>query len=109
MIKIVNGCPVEMSADDVSALLAEREAAAMLAEPVPKSISHTQGEIILHRMGLLDTVEQMVAVADKETQIAYRANIWNRTSPTLNALAAALGLSSDQLDDLFRQAAAIEI
>lgn len=34
---------------------------------------------------------------------------WQRTSPFLNAAATALGLTSEQLDDLFIQASGIEL
>jgi len=34
---------------------------------------------------------------------------WQRTSPFLNEAAAALGLTNEQLNDLFRQAAEIQL
>ena len=72
------------------------------------TISPLQAKVALHRAGLLTTVEAMVAAGDTETQLAWaNATEFTRTSPLLNGMAEALGLTSEQLDDLFTVASQI--
>ena len=74
----------------------------------PTSVSPAQARLALLGAGLLDQVEAIVAAADVPTQIAWRnASVIERNSPTVAALAAALGLTDAQLDDLFTTAAGI--
>ena len=76
--------------------------------PVPGSVTAFQARAALLAAGLLDEVEAAVAAADRLTQTAWEyAQAFERTSPTIAALAAALGLTDAQLDDLFRAAAKI--
>jgi hypothetical protein len=80
-----------------------------MVEPEPttevESITPRQAKLALYGAGLLDTVEAMIAEADRVVQIHYHeATAWYRNDPVLAGLAAALGLSSEQLDDLFLQA-----
>lgn len=76
---------------------------------VPYSVTRFQARAALLAAGLLPSVEAAIASADQFTQIAWvDAQEFRRESPTMNALAVVLGLSSAQLDDLFRQAATIE-
>jgi hypothetical protein len=75
---------------------------------IPSSVSPAQARLALHGAGLLTRVEAIVAAADVPTQIAWNnASIIERTSPTVAALAGALGLTDAQLDDLFTAAAGI--
>lgn len=75
---------------------------------VPASVSAFQARAALFAAGLLDDVEAAVAAADRLTRIAWEsAQAFERGSPTIATLAAALGLSDEQLDDLFRAAAEI--
>lgn len=93
---------------DLAAAQAEIDRLTALIPPPVNAISKAQGKIILHRVGLLATVEQMVAAADAETQIWWAdATIWERENTVLSQLASALGLSAVQVDELF--AAAKEI
>lgn len=76
---------------------------------VPTVISPLQGRLALKRANLLDLVEAAIVQANGETQIWWEyATLWHRTHPLLNALAASLGLSSEQVDELFTVAGAIE-
>lgn len=80
--------------------------------PVPKVVSRAQARIALHGAGLLSQVEALIAdpATDPVMVIAYNdAQEFNRNSPTLAALATALGLTDADLDDLFRAAAAVEL
>ena len=76
---------------------------------VPYSVTRFQARAVLAAAGLLASVEAAIASADQFTQIAWAdAQEFRRESPTMNGLAAVLGLTEAQLDDLFRQAATIE-
>lgn len=78
-------------------------------DPVPETISRFQARAALMQADLLATVEAAVAEADPLTQLAWAEAVeWQRSSPTINALGAALGLTEAQIDDLFRAAAAIQ-
>jgi hypothetical protein len=71
-----------------------------------ESITPRQAKLALYGAGLLDQVETMVAAADKAVQIHYQESvIWYRSDPVLNGLAVELGMSSEQLDELFASAA----
>lgn len=77
-------------------------------EPVPAAVSKFQAQAALYAAGLLDDVEAAVSAADRFVQLAWQgATVFERTSPTIAALGAAIGLSDADLDDLFREAAKI--
>ena len=81
------------------AVLLERERAAMSCTPV-------QIRLALHRAGLLETVEAIVA-ADPEAAIVWEyATVILRSSPLIDALAAP-PFTPELIDDLFRAAALI--
>ena len=72
---------------------------------VPEFVTAVQGRLALHRAGLLVTVEQAVATANGETQIFWEYSAeWHRNNTVLSALAEAIGLTSEQVDDMFRTA-----
>lgn len=94
-----------------AAALATNPPAAPVVEvpdPVPQVVSRFQARAALHQAGLLTAAEAAVAAADTLTQIAWAdAQEFRRNSPTIAALAASIGLTETQIDDLFRQAATI--
>lgn len=62
----------------------------------------------LSTMGLYDTVEGIVKQAGLPTKIYWQtASTWRRTSPIIADLAGQLGMSEEELDDFFIQAAKI--
>ena len=76
--------------------------------PVPEKVSRFQARAALYQAGLLAGVESFVASASPLIQIAWAdAQEFQRTSPTINALATQLGWTEGQVDDLFRAAAQI--
>ena len=83
--------------------------------PVPHQVTRAQGKAALIVAGLWDDVLAYVEAIDdpQEKLLALVAlndtTHWNRDSPMLNTAAAALGLTEQQLDDLFIQAATIEL
>jgi hypothetical protein len=78
--------------------------------PIPEIVSRFQARAALLYAGKLADAEAAVAASgDALTQLAWAEAVeWKRTSPALNALAAAIGMSSSEIDDLFRTAATIE-
>lgn len=79
------------------------------APPVPEAVTARQARLALLGTGLLATVEQaLAALPDIEGEVArieweYALEI-RRDSPLIAALAPALGLTANQVDDLFRAA-----
>lgn len=75
---------------------------------VPTTITPLQAKLQLHRVGLLDEVEAMVAT-DVEVRLywEYALEI-RRDHPTLLTMATALGLSDEQLDMMFIEAGKIQ-
>jgi hypothetical protein len=93
-------------AAQVSDLQAEIEA--LKNPPSPQSITPRQAKLALYGAGLLDEVEAMVAQADRAVQIHYHESVtWLRNDPVLIGLAAQLGMTAEQLDKLFIQAATL--
>jgi len=71
-------------------------------EPVPFEVTRAQGKLALLNAGLLANAQAAATAAGQAAEIAFNdALTYERTSPTLNALATALGLSSGDLDSLF--------
>ncbi|WP_373054609.1 hypothetical protein [Thioalkalivibrio sp.] len=73
-------------------------------------VSRFQAKAALSNAGMLATVQAMMD--DPSTPEVYRlawqdATEFRRTSPTLTAMNAVLGLTDEQLDDLFVAAASI--
>jgi len=77
---------------------------------VPQSVSRFQARGALHLAGLLETVENaMAASTDKMAQLAWEeAQEFKRESPTILSITAALGMTDEQLDNLFTVAATID-
>lgn len=69
---------------------------------VPLTISTLQGKLQLIKMGLLDTLELIIAQAGAEERIYWEyATTWERTSLILNRLAPTIGMSQTDLDNFF--------
>jgi hypothetical protein len=84
--------------------------ASLPRQSVVNTITPLQAKLALHGIGLLATVESLIAAADVPTQLAWReATAFSRTSPLLNSMATALGMTSEQVDALFLSAATIEV
>jgi hypothetical protein len=80
--------------------------------PVPATIKASQARVALHRAGLLASVTALVdnPATDAEIKIFWEYEVdLDRDSPALNAMAGALGLTQEQLDDLFRTASLVAI
>lgn len=69
-----------------------------------------QGRMALSNAGLLAQAQAAVDAGTEETKLAWEyAIIWERTSPLVESLGAALGLNADQIDDLFKAAQKITV
>ncbi|WP_144981205.1 hypothetical protein [Halomonas sp. C22] len=88
----------------------------MLAEsmmPVPESVTSRQGMEQLIRSGLDEQVDDAInGITDiVERKLARnwldKASIWERNNPQLLAIGNALGLSTEDVDSLFIQAATL--
>ena len=78
---------------------------------VPQVVSRFQARAALHLAGVLPAIEALMSdpQTDALSRIAWQdAQEFRRTSPTVLAMAAAVGLTGEQLDDLFTTAAGIE-
>ena len=74
-------------------------------------VSRFQARAALLQAGLLDDIEAYMAdpATDPFVRIAWQdAQVFKRQSPTVLSLQPLLGLTDEQLDDLFRFAATIE-
>ena len=81
----------------------------LAAERADMVVSRFQARAALHAAGLLPQAEAAVSQADALTRIAWAdAVVFQRTSPTIAAMAATLGLTETQVDDLFRAAMGVK-
>lgn len=86
-------------------------------QPVPQMVSRFQARAAMLAApataggfgNLLEQIDAAVAASDNAfIRLAWAEAVeWRRDSPTVNALGGAVGVSSDMLDELFRQAAGI--
>lgn len=82
---------------------------------IPQQVTRAQGKAALITSGLWSDVESYVDSITDPTEKALAlvalndTTHWQRTSPFLNSAAVALGLSDEDLDNLFIQASEIEL
>lgn len=75
---------------------------------VPQKVSRAQFILALLQLDLLDEVEAAIATADRATQINYKERLeFERNYPLMLTMAAALGKTERELDDLFVLAAGL--
>jgi hypothetical protein len=108
MIKIqsINAATGETVVRDATpAEVAEIEALRNAPPPVPHRVTRRQARLALLNAGLLDAVEAAIANAPPAVRITYEdATEWWRDDPLIASLSASLGLTTEQVDDLFLQA-----
>ena len=108
--------PVDLSNTEYKAYLKWAEIEGNVAEPfvppstVPLYISKAQGKIALIDAGLWPQVVSFIdSISDPIEKMKAEVSLndtyeWRRDSPFLNTAAEAIGLSSDDLDNLFKTA-----
>ncbi len=75
---------------------------------VPETVTPRQARLALIAAGLDDDVDAYFAAQPKAVQVAWEfATEYHRDDPIISAAAAAIGLTGQQVDDLFIQAAAL--
>lgn len=79
----------------------ETRIAELTAEPEVPIVSRRQARLALLQMELLGTIEATVSQSPKAVQIEYEGDIWRRDNPTLIAMAQALGMGDEQIDQFF--------
>jgi hypothetical protein len=78
------------------------------ADPIP-DVSSAQAKIQLSRAGFLLPVKASVEALGGEAEIWFTdARTWQRNNPYVAELGGAVGLSSSEIDELFREAAKID-
>lgn len=76
--------------------------------PVPASVTRRQFKQGLSRIGLRAAVEAAIAAADQDTKDWYADSLnFERSNPVMNGMAAALGKTPEDIDNLFRLAATL--
>jgi hypothetical protein len=79
-----------------------------IPDPVPQSVTRFQARAALLGAGLLDAADAAAKAAGGVALLAWQdAQAFDRSSPTLAALAKGLKLSDAQVDALFIAAAGI--
>ena len=75
-----------------------------IPKEVPQEINPLQSKLQLLELGLLDDVEAMVS-ADRKVQLYWEyASVIERDNEILLMMATSLGMTEEQLDDLFIKA-----
>lgn len=79
------------------------------AIPVPASITMRQARLQLHAIGKLSAVQEAINQLPEPPKTSAQiewdyASVVERVSPFVALLTPALGLSDEQMDDLFREA-----
>ena len=95
---------VPLTEEELAELQRQREEAA--AALIPKSCTRRQGQLALLTHGVLDDAEAAIAaitdpVQQREAQIEYEADTWERANPFLQQLWAQLGGTPQSLDEAF--------
>lgn len=97
----------ELTPEEISALPGPQPT------PVPQQVTRAQGKVVLIQMGLwpqvldyVNAIEDPVEKAVAEVAINDTVH-WQRNSPFLNQAAIALGISQEQMDQLFIQASQV--
>ena len=90
----------------------DKALAGMAAPPAVPTVSALQGMLAIYQAGLAVTFNAWKSSLDPVSDFAIiaffeRAQTWQRDNPYLNQGAAALGLSDEQIDDLFQVAATL--
>jgi hypothetical protein len=79
---------------------------AEIQAPATPEVTAAQAKMALFRAGLLDAVENEVALAYRPVQIYYSsAATWQLDHPYVQGIGAMMGLSSERMSALFQDAA----
>lgn len=105
---IVYADRVEMGVEAIPVPTAEELAAETQAWREMAEVTPRQARLMLKRAGLLNGIKAVINGLDEEAQIEWEyATTFKRTHPLLLAVAAQAGLTAEQLDTMFRDAAGL--
>lgn len=80
------------------------------AKPPAAEVTRLQVKMALMSAGLLSQVEEFVSQADDMTKLAWNeASVFRRDSTVLVTLASSVGMTEQQLDELFALASTINV
>jgi hypothetical protein len=98
---------LDTATDDQRAAAANVLATFTLPDPVPSSVTNYQARRALRAAALFDKADAAVRGAGNPVFVDAwdYANVFLREDDVITAMGAALGLTSSQVDDLFRAAA----
>jgi hypothetical protein len=80
-------------------------------KPIPAKVTMRQARLILLQAGLLDQVEGAIAAIENPVERRAAEITWEysieveRTNPLVTRLSTVFGLTDEQVNDMFRQAA----
>ena len=74
--------------------------------PVPQQVTMRQARLALLKAGLLDDAEAVVTAAGREAMLEWEyAAVVERSNPVITIVQQQQGVTDEQIDDLFREAA----
>lgn len=104
-----SGVVVEIDTDDAqhAEMIADPDIYEQIGGPVPEYVSGAQAKVALHVAGHLASIEALMDHPDTDpiTKIFWEnTERFERRSDAINQLAAAIGLTQDDVENLLRQA-----
>lgn len=101
----------EMSQAEFEAWLASQPSIPESGDPVPTNLPAWRIRVVLKQRGLLNNVKQLISSLPAEQKAIAEEQLvdskFEREHPLIEQLGMALGLTSDDLDDIFREADAL--
>ena len=101
----------EMSQAEFDAWLASQPSIPEPGDPVPTNLPAWRIRVVLKQRGLLNSVKQLISSLPAEQKVIAEEQLvdskFERGHPLIEQLGTALGLTSDDLDDIFREADAL--
>lgn len=103
---MIDGVERDMSEEQIAELRAAQSSA--FVKTVVTSVSARQFKLQLLAAGLIDAVDAWVAQQDRATRISYEySGSFVKSSPMMQAGFAAMGFTSEQVDEFFTAASAL--
>ena len=101
----------EMTEAQFAAWLASQPSIPESGDPVPTNLPAWRIRVVLKQRGLLNNVKQLINSLPAEQKAIAEEQLvdskFERGHPLIEQLGMALGLTSDDLDDIFREADAL--
>lgn len=104
--RVVNGLAIPLTAEEIAEIAADKAADAARVF-VPQSVTRTQALLALLDAGITEAAiaSQIALIPDElareRARIRFNGQVWQRGSDLIVVMAAAFGLTPEQVDDLF--------